>query len=130
MGFVNYYRNYNSRMVEKFNPIYKLSKAEVPINIASELKKTFDSLNKALNDACKKALKQPISGKQLVLMLDASFRSARYYALMIEDNPDQKIQQKTKTYAPVAFGSKYFSSLQMDMSIYSKQVLAIYMAFL
>ena len=36
-------------------------------------------------------------------MMDASFRSARD-ALMIEDNPDQKIQSKRKTYAPVAFG--------------------------
>ena len=40
-------------------------------------------------------------------MTDASFRSAGY-ALMIEDNPDQKIQSKRKTYAPVAFGSKFF----------------------
>ena len=77
-------------MAEKLNPFYKLLKAEVPINITSELKKTFESANKALSDACELALKQPISGKQLVVMTDASFRSAGY-ALMIEDNPDQKI---------------------------------------
>ena len=104
MGFVNYYRNYIPRMAEKLNPFYKLLKAEVPINITSELKETFDSVNKALSDACQHALKQPIPGKQLVLMADASFRSAGY-ALMIEDNPDQKIQSKRKAYAPVAFGS-------------------------
>ena len=74
-------------------------------------------------------MKQPIPGKQLVLMTDASFRSAGY-ALMIEDNPDQKIQSKRKTYAPVAFGSKIFSPAQLKMSIYSKVFLAIYMAFL
>ena len=62
-------------------------------------------------------------------MTDASFRSAGY-ALMIEDNPDQKIQSKRKTYAPVAFGSKIFSPAQLKMSIYSKEFLAIYMAFL
>ena len=95
-------------MAEKLNPFYKLLKIEVPINITSELKETFDSVNKALSDACQLALKQPIPGKQLVLMTDASFRSAGY-ALMIEDNPDQKIQSKRKTYAPVAFGSKVFS---------------------
>ena len=61
-------------------------------------------------------------------MTDASFRSAGY-ALMIEDNPDQKIQSKRKTYAPVAFGSKIFSPAQLKMSIYSKEFLAIYMAF-
>ena len=38
LGFVNYYRNYCSRMAEKLNPFYKLLKTEVPINITSELK--------------------------------------------------------------------------------------------
>ena len=63
-------------MVEKLNPLYKLLKAEVPINITSELKETFDSVNKVLSDACELALKQPIPGKPLISMTDASFRSA------------------------------------------------------
>ena len=129
LGFVKFYRNYIPRKAEKLNPFYKLLKAEVPINITSELKETFDSVNKALSDACQLALKQPIPGKQLVLMTVASFRSAGY-ALMIEDNPDQKNQSKIKTYAPVAFGSKVFSPAQLKMSIYSKEFLAIYKAFL
>ena len=62
-------------------------------------------------------------------MTDASFRSAGY-ALMVEDNPDQIIQSKRKTYAPVAFGSKIFSPAQLKMSIFSKEFRAIYMAFL
>ena len=128
LGIVNYYRNFIPRMAEKPNPFYKLLKTKVPFNITSELKEKFDSVNKALSDACELALKQPIPGNQLVLMTDASFRSAGY-ALMIEDNPDQKTQSKRKTYAPVAFGSKIFSPAQQKMSIYSKEVLAIYMAF-
>ena len=116
-------------MTEKPNPFYNLLKTEVPINITSELKETFDSVNKALSDACELALKQPIPGKQLVLMRDASFRSAGY-ALLIEESHDQKIQSKRKTYAPVAFGSKIFSPAQLKMPIYSKEFLAIYMAFL
>ena len=116
-------------MAEKLNPFDKLLKTEVPINITSELKQTFDWVNKALSDACELALKQPIPGKQLVLMTDASFRSAGY-ALMIEDNPDQKIQSKRKTYAHVAFGSKNFSPAKLKMSIYSKKFVAIYTAFL
>ena len=114
-------------MAEKLNPFCKLFKTEVPFNFTSELKKTFDSVNKALSDACELALKEPIPGKQLVLMTDASFRSAGY-ALMIEDNPDQKLQSKLKTLAPVAFGSKILSPAQTKMSIYSKDFLAIYMA--
>ena len=124
LGFVNYYRNYIPRMVEKLNPFCKLLKAEVSINITSELKETFDSVNKALCDACELALKQPISGKQLVLMTDAIFRSAGF-AFMIEDNPDQKIQSKRKTFAPVACGSKIFSPAELKMSIYSKKFLAV-----
>ena len=62
-------------------------------------------------------------------MTDASFRSAGY-ALMIKDNPDQKLQSKRKTYAPVSFGSKIFSPAQLKMSIYSQEFLAIYMALL
>ena len=116
-------------MAQKLNPFYKLLKAEVPINITSELKKSFDSVNKALSDVCQLALKQPIPGKQLVLMKYASFRSAGY-ALMIEDNPDQKIKSKRQTYAPIPFGSKIFSPAQLKMSIYSKEFLAIYMGFL
>ena len=62
-------------------------------------------------------------------MTYVSFRSAGY-ALMIEDHPDQKIESKTKTYALIAFGSKITSSAQLKMSIYSKEFLAIYMAYL
>ena len=116
-------------MAEKLNPFYKLLKTEVPINITSEVNETFDSVNKALSDACERALKQPVPEKHLVLLTDASFRSAGY-ALMIEDNPDQKIQSKGITYAPVTIGSKNFSPAQLKMSIYSKEFLAIYMAFL
>ena len=89
---------------------------EVPINITSELKKTFDSVNKALKDACELAPKQPIRGKQFVLMTHVIFRIAGY-ALMIEDNADQKIQSKRKTYAPVAFGSKIFSPLKCPYTL-------------
>ena len=66
LGFVNYYRNYIPRMAKKLNPFYKLLKTEMPINITSELKGTFDSVNKALSHACELALKQPIPRKQLV----------------------------------------------------------------
>ena len=115
-------------MAEKFNFFFKLLKAEVPVNITSKLKETFDSVKKALNDACELALEQPICGKQLVLLTDASFRSAGN-AFMIANNPDQNIQSKRETHAPVAFGSKFFSSTQQKMSTYWKEFLAIYMEF-
>ena len=85
-------------MAEKFNSFYNSLKPDVPINIQSELKEKFDSVNKALSDAYELALKQTIPGKQLLLKTDASLRSAGY-ALFIEDNPDQKIPSKRRTYA-------------------------------
>ena len=107
-------------MVEKLNSLYKLLKSEVSINIRSELKETFDSVSNALKDACQLPLKQPIPGKQLILVTHANFRSAGY-ALMVQDNPDQKFQAKKKTFAPVAFGSQIVSRAQLKKSIYSKE---------
>ena len=111
-------------MAEKLSPFYKLIKAEVPINITSELKGTLGSENEALSDACELALKQPLPGKKLVVMTDASFRSAGYN-LMIEDKSDQKNHSKRKTYAPVAFESEIFSPTQPKMSVCSKDMVFI-----
>ena len=69
---------------------------EVLINITSQLKKFFDPVKKTRRDAWELALKQPIPGKQLVLMTDATFRNAGF-ALMIEDNPNQKCGQNRKS---------------------------------
>ena len=76
-------------MAEKLDPFYRMPKSEMPINLASELTKNFDSVNKELSDACELALKQRIPWKQLFLMTHTSVRSAGY-GLMIEENPDQK----------------------------------------
>ena len=74
------------------------------------------------------ALKQPLKDKQLIVMSDASFTAAGY-AIMIQDDPQQKLQSKRKTYAPMAFGSKTFNPTQIKMSIYAKEFLAIFFAF-
>ena len=62
-------------------------------------------------------------------MTDASFRASGY-ALLIEEENDKKVNSEKKTFAPVAFGSKVFSPAQLKMSIYCKEFLAIYHAFL
>ena len=49
---------------------------------------------------------------------------------MIEEYDDKKLLSKRKTFAPVAFGSRVFSPSQLKMSIYCKEFLAIYHAFL
>ena len=67
---------------------------------------TLDLIIKALSGAYELPLKQPIPGKQLVLMTDASFRSVGF-AIMIEDNHDQKVQSKWKTYNPWRLDRKF-----------------------
>ena len=65
-------------MLERLNPFYKLLKTETSINNPSEFKQTFDSVKKALSDACELALKQPLPGKQLANLFEACFTSAGY----------------------------------------------------
>ena len=60
-----------------------LLKAEAAINITSELRETFDSVNRAFNDA------RDLAFNKVVLMTDGNYRDAGY-ALMAEKNPDQK----------------------------------------
>ena len=129
IGFINYYRNYIPRLSEKMIGMYELLKADAKITISEELVDNFKAINASLAEACGLALRQPVAGKQYVLMTDASFRASGY-ALMIEENDDKKLLSKRKTFAPVAFGSRVFSPSQLKMSIYCKEFLAIYHAFL
>ena len=58
-------------------------------------------------------------------MADATFRAA----VLIEDNPNLKYTSTLKTYAPMAYGSKTYIPFQIKMPIYTKETLAIYLAF-
>ena len=130
IGFVNYYRNYIPRLSEKIAPFHDLIKAEKPIKITNEIMNSFISINNSLDNACGLWLKEPMPNRQYVLMTDANFKNAGY-ALMIEENPEEKISSVRKTSgAPVAFGSKTFSPSQIKLSIYAKEFLAIYFAFM
>ena len=90
--------------------------------------KEFREIKEALARCCQLALRQPIPGKELVLMTDASFQAAGF-AVLFEDDPNQKYTSTRKTYAPIAYGSKTYSPSQIKMSIYAKELLTIYMAF-
>ena len=129
IGFLNYYySNYIPRLSEKLSPFFKLLKETSQFCIPNTVLDTFNELNQQLEKSCSLVLKQPIKNKQLILMTDASFTAAGY-AIMIEDDPNQKLQSRRKTYAPIAFGSKTFNQTQLKMSIYAKDFLAIYFAF-
>ena len=128
IGFLNYYRNYIPRLSEQLTPFFKLLKETSKFYVPTNLVEDFTNLNQLLENSCQLALKQPLKDKQLIVMSDASFTAAGY-AIMIEDDPNQKLQSKRKTYAPIAFGSKTFNPTQTKMSIYAKEFLSIYFAF-
>ena len=96
--------------------------------VSKELVQQFEEINKALDKCCDSALQQPLPNKQIALMADASFAVAGY-AVLIEDNPNQKFTSLRKSYAPVAYESKPFTPTQIKMSNYAKKFLAIYFAF-
>ena len=125
IGFLKFYRNYIPRLSERLTPFFKLLKETSKFYIPTNLPEDFTSLNKLLENSSQLALKQPLKHKQLIFMSDYS-STADEYAIMIEDDPNQKLQSKRKTYAPIAFGSKTFNPTQTKMSVYAKEFLSIY----
>ena len=103
-------------------------KSDEKFLVSKELVQQFEEINKALDKCCILALQKPIPNKQIALMTDASFGAAGY-AVLIEDDPNQKFTSLRKSYAPVACGSKTFIPAQIKMSIHAKEFLAIYFAF-
>ena len=98
IGFLNYYRNYIPRLAERLTPFFQLLKttdAKTKIPITPNIMKEFREINKALDRCCQLALRQPIPGKQLVLMTDASFQAAGY-AVLIEDERTKSTLQHAK----------------------------------
>ena len=128
LGFLNYYRNYIPRLSEKLVPFFQLLKKDEKVLVTSELIEQFNEINRDLDRCSQLDLRQPLPNRQLVLMTDASFTAAGY-AILTEDDPNQKFTSVKKSYAPIAYGSKTFISSQLKMSIYAKEFLAIYYAF-
>ena len=89
-----------------------------------EIREIYESLDRC----CQLALRQTILCKKLVFMTDANFEETGY-AVLIEDDPNQKYTSTRKTYAPIAYGSKKYTLSQLKLSIYAKKVLAVYLAF-
>ena len=79
IGFLNCYRNNIPRLAERLTPLFQLLKttdAKAKIPITPDIMKEFRERNEALDRCCQLVLRQPIPGKQLVLMTDASFQEA------------------------------------------------------
>ena len=127
IGFLNSSRNYIPRLAERLTPFFQLLKttdAKSKIPITADIMKQFREIKEALDRCFQLALRQPLPGKQLVLMTVASCPAAGY-SVLIEDDRNQKYTSPRKTYAPLAYGSKTYSPSQIEMPIHAKDVLAI-----
>ena len=97
-------------------------KNDEKVLVSKELIQQFEEINKAFQ------IQQPNPNKQIALMLDASLVAAGY-AVLIEDDPNQKFTSLRKSYAPGAYGSKFFTPAQKTDVHLRKKFLAIYFAF-
>ena len=108
IGFMQYYRTYIPWLSKKLLPFYKLTRPGARWKIGLEHYKALKQLKLDLQHATERVLRLPLAGKQFVLMTDASDWAAGY-CLLIEDYTKDQEGKDTKTYAPVAFGSKKFT---------------------
>ena len=124
-------RNYILKLAERLTPFFQLLKtpdAKAKIPITPDITKEFTETNECFDRSCQLARRQPLPGKQLVLMTDASFQPAGY-AVLIEDDSKQKYTSTRKIYPPIAYGSKTNTPSQIKISIYAKNFLAIYLTW-
>ena len=84
IGFLKYYRIYRPGLAERFRTQKMDAKAKFPNTPG--IVKEFMETNEALDRCCQLAPRQPLPGKQLILMTAASFLAAGY-AVLIEDDP-------------------------------------------
>ena len=129
LRFLNYYRNYVSRLPERLALFYKMMESDEKVVVLKELVQQFEEINEALDKCCDLARKQPIPNKQIAPKTDSSF-GAGGYAVLIEDDTNQKFTSLRKSYAAVAYGSNTFTTAQIKMSICAKEFLAVYFAFI
>ena len=127
IGFVQFFRNYMPSLGDKLLPFYKLLKQDVEFRILDEHRKGLEVLKHDLLQATTITLRLPKPDLQYVILCDASCHGTGF-VLMVEDYVNTENKSKTKTYAPVSFGSRLFNEPQLKFSIYYKEFLALYFA--
>ena len=131
IGLLIYYRNNIPILAERlalFFQLLKTTDAMTKISITPDIIKESWEIDQALDRCCQLAVRQPLPGRHLVLMTDASFQTGEY-AVLIEDDSNQKYTSTRGTYALIAYSSKTYTPSQIKMYIYEKQFLAICVAF-
>ena len=113
IGSVHFFRNFIPNLGQKILPFYKLLRKENAITITNDHHESFNTLKADVTRATDLTLRLAKPGLQYVILCDASFHGTGFM-LMIEDYLiDQKGKTK-KIYAPVSFGSRLFTTAQLN----------------
>ena len=77
--------------------------------------------------ASKLPLKLSLPVKQMLITSDANDHAAGY-VLLIQDYTDEEVGETSK-FAPEAFGSKTFTTRQVSLTMYARELLAMHLTF-
>ena len=124
---MHYFQKFIPNLALKLHPFFKLLRKESSFHITNEHENSLEILKADLVKACNLSLKMAKPHCQFLIVCDASFYASRFI-LLIEE-PHDCSTEKSKTYAPVVFGSHLFSPAQLKHSIYAKEFLSIQLAF-
>ena len=116
IGFVQFFQIFTPNPEQKLLPFYKLLRKENVFTITNDHHESFNTPKADLTRATCSTLRLAKLGLQYVILCDANFHGMEF-VLMIEDYLiDQKSKTK-KTYAPVSFDSRLFTTTQLKFSV-------------
>ena len=124
IGFVHFFRNVIPIFGQKVLPFYKLLRNENVFTIAIDHHESFNTLEADLTRVTDLKFRLAKPGLKYVIFCDASFHGTGFVLMIEEQLIDRKSKTK-KTYAPVSFGSRHFTTTQLKFSVCYSEFLAL-----
>ena len=116
IGFLQFFRKFIPNLGQKLLPYYKLLSNENVFTITSDHHESLNTLKADLTRATELTLRLAKPGLQYVILCDASFHGTGF-VLVIEDYLIDQRGKTKKTYAPVSFGLRLFTTIQLNFSV-------------
>ena len=124
IGFAQFFRNYMPDLGTKLMTFYHLLKKDRALEITEEHRKSLATIKQDLLRATEITLRLPKPGLQYVIVCDATYQGTGF-VLMVEYYVKENNTGENKTYAPVSFGSRLFTSPQLKFSVCYKEFFAL-----
>ena len=125
IGFGDFYRQNIPNLVKNLL-LYQLLQKQTNFQLTHVHEDAGFDINENLVKAAKLWLRLPLSDQQLVILCESNEHAAGY-VLLIDDYAN-KITAASKIIAPVAFGSRRFTTGQMFLAMNAKDLLAVHFA--